>query len=592
MAGGLSDEDLTALDVTIDKIGMGYYQWALLALCGFGWLADNMWLEAVTIALPRVQDHFDVSNSRIGWLSTSMFGGMMIGAVGWGNSSDVLGRRFAFNATLVLSAIFGFLVSIAPTYSLLCVSLFLLGTAIGGSIPTDGTLFLENVPKRKRYLLTMLSVFFSVGGVVAAVVAILVVPNNSCPERMSFLGDERRRVPCDVAKQNMGWKYLFFVLTIMTAFMFASRLFFFTLHESPRYLVHAGRPQEAVIVLQKIIRVNGNVLEIGLHDVDESLLSPQGLNRVPSDELRAEPANERASIFSTSSGHSPHPSYLYSAVDEDVESSQSTKRPDPKYSFSVAHTPELLKQTQSFLPPNIYSVINAWIEKSSILFTDRWRRTTLLVWGTWMFTSLAYTMFNVYFPKLVEMRLGTESGRSESREAVLWDVVVFTAGGMPGAIIGAYMVRSSLGKRSSLALVTFATAILCWLFTEVNTRTTVVITSMGISLTTTIMWAILYGMTPEMFVTEVRGTACGNASALNRVSGMIAPLIGGPLLSISTSLPVYASGIAFVLGAACASALPYESAVELEAAKATESRGEDQSSYSMLPGEESITEQT
>ncbi len=56
----------------------------------------------------------------------------------------------------------------------------------------------------------MLSVFFSIGGVVAAVVAIVVVPGNSCPELVS---DSAQRVPCDVARQNMGWKYLFFILT-------------------------------------------------------------------------------------------------------------------------------------------------------------------------------------------------------------------------------------------------------------------------------------------------------------------------------------------------------------------------------------------
>lgn len=112
-----------------------------------------MWLEAIAIALPRVQDHFSVPNSRIGWLMTSMFGGMMFGAVGWGNceslnpcaneniiipqiGSDVLGRRLAFNATLLLSAIFGLFVSIAPTYVLLCVSLVLLGTAVGVSALT------------------------------------------------------------------------------------------------------------------------------------------------------------------------------------------------------------------------------------------------------------------------------------------------------------------------------------------------------------------------------------------------------------------------------------------------------------------------
>jgi len=44
----------------------------------------QMWLQAVAIMLPRVQRHFAVSNELVGFLSTSMFGGMMVGALGWG----------------------------------------------------------------------------------------------------------------------------------------------------------------------------------------------------------------------------------------------------------------------------------------------------------------------------------------------------------------------------------------------------------------------------------------------------------------------------------------------------------------------------
>ncbi len=63
--------------------------------------------------------------------------------------------------------------------------------------------------------------------------------------------------------------------SIQTVFMFVARLFLFTLHESPRYLVHAGRPQDAVIALREIIRANGDTLEIGIDDVDDSLLNSQ-----------------------------------------------------------------------------------------------------------------------------------------------------------------------------------------------------------------------------------------------------------------------------------------------------------------------------
>lgn len=100
------------------------------------------------------------------------------------------------------------------------------------------------------------------------------------------------------------------------------------------------------------------------------------------------------------------------------------------------------------------------------------------------------------------------------------------------------------------------------------------------------MWAVLYGWTPEIFDTEgknnhrqlcsyliiisVRGTACGTASALSRMcvriyscviatdtrfliyrGGMIAPILGGALLQVNTSLPVYTSIVVFTVAGLC-----------------------------------------
>lgn len=70
-------------------------------------------------------------------------------------------------------------------------------------MPTDGTLLLEHMPKEKQYLVTALSVFFSFGAILSAIVALLVIPQNSCP--VSSL-------PCDVDVQNKGWKYLLIAL--------------------------------------------------------------------------------------------------------------------------------------------------------------------------------------------------------------------------------------------------------------------------------------------------------------------------------------------------------------------------------------------
>lgn len=48
------DPTLTPLDISLEKIGMGVYQYRLLFLCGAGFCADNMWLNAIAGALFRI----------------------------------------------------------------------------------------------------------------------------------------------------------------------------------------------------------------------------------------------------------------------------------------------------------------------------------------------------------------------------------------------------------------------------------------------------------------------------------------------------------------------------------------------------------
>ena len=143
-----------------------------------------------------------------------------------------MGRSAAFNGTLFFTAIFGLLASFSNSFTTICITLFLLGSSVGvssalpttiapllinfqGSMPTDGTLILENVPKENQYLVTALSAFFSTGSVLAAVVALLVIPQNSCPR------DPNQ--PCDVNVQNTGWKYLLICLSIVVCSFYCLR---------------------------------------------------------------------------------------------------------------------------------------------------------------------------------------------------------------------------------------------------------------------------------------------------------------------------------------------------------------------------------
>ena len=83
--------------------------------------------------------------------------------------------------------------------------------------------------------------------------------------------------------------------------------------------------------------------------------------------------------------------------------------------------------------------------------------------------------------------------------------------------LGAYLVDSSFGRRWSLAGSTFFTAFFCVVFVNVDGPLLLKASTVGTSLASTTMWGILYGWTPEIFSTNVRGSACGFASALSRM---------------------------------------------------------------------------
>ncbi|KAG6333244.1 hypothetical protein ID866_5839 [Astraeus odoratus] len=472
-----------------------------------------------------------------------------------------------------------------------------------GSMPTDGTLLLEHVPQNKQYLVTALSIFFSVGSVVAAFVGLLTVPKYSCSPNQ----------PCDPSTDNVGWQYMLAVLGLITLSMFLARILFFRLHESPRYLVHAGRHQEALENLQLISRFNGSEISLELEDVDDRRPPepPPDANGVTGSDERApfllstgvpEPssnqpvttlfdANADGGVAAAGNGvthlelvgeegmkcyqstdESPNALDSHSFVTPieaapprgqsfargDTDSTDGTVDMEPKRRPSFPRrrhpTRQHSRSSSSIMVKDIErrfgGMFASWMDRIRLVLRPEWFRTTTLVWAIWFCIALAYTIFNVYFPKLLET--GSSGGDTlRSLEDNLWDVVIFTLGGCPGAILGAYLVESTLGRRGSLAGTTALTALCCSLFVHVKDPLWIRLSSLGISLCSTTMYAILYGWTPEIFGTEVRGTACGTASALSRIGGMIAPLLGGALMMINRALPVYTSIVVYVIAVVC-----------------------------------------
>ncbi|KAK5955457.1 hypothetical protein OHC33_003095 [Knufia fluminis] len=242
------DRKSKVVNKALIDIGMGRYQWELFVLCGFGWFADNLWLQTVALTLPSLSAEFGVSETNVRFTTLSLFLGLCIGAFFWGISADVIGRRPAFNLTLLLTGIFGVAVGAASSWISACGLYAGLGCGIGGNLPVDGTILSEALPMTSSNLLTLLSIFWPFGQLYSSLVGWAFLT--------SYAG-------------NNGWRYLNYTMGATTLSMFLCHFMLFHLFESPKFLLSKGRQREAIMVIRAIAYHNGKKTWISEEILDE-----------------------------------------------------------------------------------------------------------------------------------------------------------------------------------------------------------------------------------------------------------------------------------------------------------------------------------
>ncbi|EEA20885.1 hypothetical protein TMatcc_000883 [Talaromyces marneffei ATCC 18224] len=250
------DRKAKVINLAIQDIGMGRYQWQLFILCGFGWFADNLWLQGIALTLNQVSQEFGISDTHVRFTTAALFIGLCLGASFWGIASDVVGRRFAFNMTLFICGIFGIFIAASPTWIGVCGLAAAMGLGVGGNLPVDGALFLEFLPFESGNLLTLLSVWWPVGQLVGSLIAWGFIPNYSCEAGLPACSAVAAGEACCRREDNMGWRYLCLTLGAITLAMFVCRFFLFHLYESPKFLLSRGRQEEAVRTVHAIAYKN------------------------------------------------------------------------------------------------------------------------------------------------------------------------------------------------------------------------------------------------------------------------------------------------------------------------------------------------
>ena len=157
---------------------------------------------------------------------------MFWGALLSGLIADRIGRKYLFQATLLLFSIATGLCSLATGIVSLIILRFLVGFGLGGELPVASTLVSEFSPAAHRgRLLVILESFWAFGWAVAAVISYRIIP----------------------AFEN-GWKIAFLIGFLPAFYVFFLRR---RIPESPRYLLSSGKPEEARAVVRWLENQSG-----------------------------------------------------------------------------------------------------------------------------------------------------------------------------------------------------------------------------------------------------------------------------------------------------------------------------------------------
>ncbi|KAF2021626.1 membrane transporter [Aaosphaeria arxii CBS 175.79] len=229
----------------IDEIGFTGYQVKLFILNGFGYAVDSLILLIQSIIAGQAGLEFNPGYPA--GLTIAAYVGMLVGALFWGLTADVIGRKFAFNVSLMICSIFAIVAGASPNWIVLGLFVCLSSFGAGGNLVLDTAVFLEYLPGKDQWLLTLMAAWWGLGQLVAGFLAWGFLPSYSCDDPSLVEGAP----PC-TKENNQGWRYVWYTAGALVFVMSIARITVIRLKETPKFLVGEGRDAECVETLQMI----------------------------------------------------------------------------------------------------------------------------------------------------------------------------------------------------------------------------------------------------------------------------------------------------------------------------------------------------
>ncbi|XP_066300352.1 organic cation transporter protein-like [Branchiostoma lanceolatum] len=226
----VTNESLLTVDCPFDAVNattLGYFNDVNTSSCNHGyWYDRSQYHSSIFTEFDLVCD----SNELNQFAQSMYMVGVLIGAVGFGQLSDMIGRKKTLFIGLFLQLGFGVAVAFSPNYTFFVVFRALVGATTSAVFLPGFVIGTELVaPSLRTWAGTLIQIFFAIGYMLMALLAY-------------FIRD---------------WRTLQLVISLPNAvFIFAYPL----IVESPRWLLSKGRDEEVAAIMRRAAKVNGVTL--------------------------------------------------------------------------------------------------------------------------------------------------------------------------------------------------------------------------------------------------------------------------------------------------------------------------------------------
>lgn len=209
----------------LDRLPLSSFHRRILMLIGIGMFFDGFDVYvAATVLGATLQTGFSSLAQNAQFVSVT-FVGMMLGSLVTGFLGDRYGRRFTYQANLIIFGLASIAAAFAPSMLVLIVLRGIMGLGLGAELVVGYAAMTEFVPPQARgKWVGALSVFVVTSLPVSALASTLIIP-------------------------RLGWRAMFVLAGLGGLIVWYLRK---ALPESPRWLESVGRAEEAEAILKSI----------------------------------------------------------------------------------------------------------------------------------------------------------------------------------------------------------------------------------------------------------------------------------------------------------------------------------------------------